>query len=122
MTFKANGALFKNTPEKLQQRLGDRFDPNKAYPLFDGTFSIKEDERLAFATYVMNAPANDRGEIPGKMSGWAKQANSGQSYLSLAIEPDFKTQKAIQEKELAGTAAQSLAKATGGDVVEADLF
>jgi hypothetical protein len=29
MTFKVKGAIFKNTPEKLQQRLGDRFDASK---------------------------------------------------------------------------------------------
>ena len=28
MTFKANGALFKNTPEKLQERFKDRYDPS----------------------------------------------------------------------------------------------
>ena len=122
MTFKANGALFKNTPEKLQQRLGDRYDENKAYPLFDGVFSVKEEERLAFATYVMNADPNERGEIPVKISGWAKQASSGKSYLSLAFEPDYKTQKAIEEKMAAANAAQNLAKATGGEVVEGDLF
>jgi len=122
MTFKANGALFKNTPEKLQQRLGDRYDANRNYPLFDGVFSIKEEDRLAFATYVMNAEPNDRGEIPVKISGWAKQASSGQSYLSLAFEPDYKTQKAIDEKMAAAGAAQSLAQATGGEVIEADLF
>lgn len=122
MTFKANGALFKNTPEKLQQRLGDRYDASKPYPLFDGLFSIKEEDRLAFATYVMNADPNERGEIPVKISGWAKQASSGQSYLSLAFEPDYKTQKAIDEKMAAAGAAQSLAKATGGEVIEGDLF
>jgi hypothetical protein len=122
MTFKANGALFKNTPEKLQQRLGDRFNPNANYPLFDGNFSIKEEDRLAFATYVMNAPVNDRGEIPVKMSGWAKQANSGQSYLSLAIEPDYKTQKAMEEQSATNNAAQSLAKATDGTVLQDDMF
>ena len=126
MTFKANGALFKNTPEKLQQRLGDRYDASKPYPLFDGLFSIKEEDRLAFATYVMNADPNERGEIPVKISGWAKQAEaSGQTYLSLAFEPDYKTQKAIEEKMATAGAAQSLARATGGEVVEAvkgDLF
>jgi hypothetical protein len=122
MSFKANGALFKNTPEKLQQRLGDRFNPNANYPLFDGNFSIKEEDRLAFATYVMNAPVNDRGEIPVKMSGWAKQANSGQSYLSLSIEPDYKTQKAMEEQSATNNAAQSLAKATDGTVLQDDMF
>jgi hypothetical protein len=125
MSFKANGALFKNTPEKLQQRLGDRYDASRNYPAFDGNFSIKEEDRMAFASYVMNANPNDRGEIPVKISGWTKQAASGQNYLSLAFEPDYKTQKAIEEKMAAAGAADSLAKATGGEVIEisdADLF
>jgi hypothetical protein len=126
MTFKANGALFKNTPEKLQERFKDRYDPSRNYPAFDGVFSIKEEDRMAFASYVMNAGANDRGEIPVKISGWTKQAaSSGQNYLSLAFEPDYKTMKAIEEKMAASGAADSLAKATTGQVVEfseADLF
>ena len=126
MTFKANGALFKNTPEKLQERFKDRYDPSRNYPSFDGVFSIKEEDRMAFASYVMNAGANDRGEISVKISGWTKQAaSSGQNYLSLAFEPDYKTMKAIEEKMAASGAADSLAKATGGTVVEiseADLF
>lgn len=124
MTFKANGALFKNTPEKMQARLGDRFNPNANYPLFDGNFTIKEEDRMAFASYVMNAPVNDRGQIPVKLSGWAKPmpSNPGESYLSLAIEPDYKTQKAMEEQGAANNAAQSLAQATGGQVIEADLF
>lgn len=122
MTFKANGALFKNTPEKLQARLGDRFNPNANYPLFDGNFSIKEADRMAFASYVMNAPTNDRGEVPIKMSGWVKEASSGQTYLSLAIEPDYKTQKALEEKGSVADAAQSLAQATGGTVLQSDVF
>ena len=125
MTFKANGALFKNTPEKLQERFKDRYDPSRNYPAFDGVFSIKEEDRMEFASYVMNANPNDRGEIPVKISGWTKQAASGQNYLSLAFEPDYKTMKAIEEKMAAAGAADSLAKATGGTVVEiteVDLF
>jgi len=79
---------------------------------------------MAFAAYVMNAPVNDRGEIPVKISGWAKPMPSDpkQTYLSLAIEPDYKTQKAMEEQGTAINAAQSLAKATGGQVIESDLF
>ena len=125
MTFKANGALFKNTPEKLQERFKDRYDPSRNYPAFDGVFSIKEDDRMEFASYVMNASPNDRGEIPVKISGWTKQAASGQNYLSLAFEPDYKTMKAIEEAAVAPAAAASLAQATGGvvsEITDADLF
>jgi hypothetical protein len=114
MTFKANGALFKNTPEKLQERFKDRYDPNRNYPGYDGVFSIKEEDRMAFANYVMNAAPNERGEIPVKISGWGKQSNAGQTYLSLAFEPDFKTLKALQEAEVLGQATSNFAAATGG--------
>ena len=68
MTFKVKGAIFKNTPEKLQQRLGDRFDASKKYPDVDGVFGIKEEDRMAFASYVMNAEPNDKGEIPVRIT------------------------------------------------------
>jgi len=52
-----------------------------------------------------------------KISGWKKEpAGGGRAYVSMAIEPDYKTQKAIEES--APSAAESLAKATGGTVVE----
>jgi hypothetical protein len=125
MTFKAKGAIFKNTPEKLQQRLGDRYDAGKNYPDVDGVFGIKEEERLAFASYIMNAESNDKGEIVVRITGYNNTSQSGVKYLGLAIEPDFKTLKAIQEREAAQQSAQSLATATGGEVVEVsddDLF
>lgn len=125
MTFKAKGAIFKNTPEKLQQRLGDRYDAGKNYPDVDGVFGIKEEDRMAFASYIMNAAPNDKGEIPVRITGYNNTSASGVKYLGLSIEPDFKTQKAIDERMAAAGAADSLAKATGGtvvDVSESDLF
>lgn len=125
MTFKSKGAIFKNTPEKLQQRLGDRYDAAKKYPDVDGVFGIKEEDRMAFASYIMNAEPNDKGEIPVRITGYNNTSQSGVKYLGLTIEPDFKTQKVIDEKLAAAGAAQSLAKATGGEVVatsEEDLF
>ncbi len=129
MTFKAKGAIFKNTPEKLQQRLGDRYDASKKYPDVDGLFSIKEEDRMAFASYIMNADPNDKGEIPVRSTGYNNTSQSGVKYLGLTIEPDYKTQKAIEEKfaaaQAADNAAASLAQATGGvvvDVVQDDVF
>jgi hypothetical protein len=46
-------------------------------------------------------------------------------YLSIVAKPDYKVQKAIEEAAVLPAAAQSLADATGGVVVEitdADLF
>jgi len=125
MTFKSKGAIFKNTPEKLQQRLGDRYDASKKYPDVDGVFGVKEEDRMAFASYIMNADANDKGEIPVRITGYNNTSQSGVKYLGITIESDFKTQNAIEEKTIATGAAQSLATATGGtvvDVTDGDLF
>ena len=125
MTFKIKGAIFKNTAEKLQQWLGDRYDASKKYPEVDGVFGIKEEDRMAFASYIMNATPNDKGEIPVRITGYNNTSQSGVKYLGLTIEPDFKTQKVIDDKLAAAGAAQSLAKATDGEVVavnEEDLF
>jgi hypothetical protein len=130
MSFKAKGAIFKNTPEKLQQRLGDRYDASKKYPDVDGVFGIKEEDRMAFASYIMNADPNEKGEIPVRITGYNNTSQSGVKYLGLSIEPDYKTQKAIEEKfaaaQAADTAAASLAQATGGvvvqDVTQDDVF
>lgn len=125
MTFKSKGAIFKNTPEKLQQRLGDRYDAGKKYPDVDGVFGIKEEDRLAFASYIMNAALNDKGEIPVRITGYNNTSQSGVKYLGLSIEPDYKTQKVIDDKLAAAGAAESLAKSTDGQVIEVseeDLF
>jgi hypothetical protein len=102
MTFKIKGAIFKNTAEKLQQRLGDRYDASKKYPEVDGVFGIREEDRMAFASYIMNAAVNDKGEVPLRVNGYNNTSqSSGVKYLGLTIEPDFKTLKAIEEALLA---------------------
>lgn len=123
MSFKVNGALFKQTEQSLRKRFGDRYDASKSYPEFDGVLNVPADQAYALAQYLMNAtPQGDRQEIPIKLSGWAKTAASGTKYLSLAAEPDYKTQKAIEDAASAQQAAQSLAQATGGQVVQEDVF
>jgi len=102
MTFKIKGAIFKNTAEKLQQRLGDRYDASKKYPEVDGVFGIREEDRMAFASYIMNAAVNDKGEVPLRVNGYNNTSqSSGVKYLGLTIEPDFKTLKAIDAALLA---------------------
>ena len=102
MTFKIKGAIFKNTAEKLQHRLGNRYDASKKYPDVDGVFGIKEEDRMAFASYIMNAAVNDKGEVPLRVNGYNNTSqSSGVKYLGLTIEPDFKTLKAIEAALLA---------------------
>jgi len=125
MTFKANGALFRNTEEKLRARLGDRFDAGKNYPMYDGVISVPADQAYAMAKYLMDAKPNERDQIPMRISGWRKEpASGGDAYVSMAIEPDYKTMKAIEEAGNAQQAAENLAQATGGQVVtiQADVF
>ena len=52
---------------------------------------------MAFASYIMNAAPNDKGEIPLRVNGYNNTSQSGVKYLGLSIEPDFKTLKAIEE-------------------------
>ena len=124
MTFKIKGAIFKNTAEKLQQRLGDRYDASKKYPEVDGVFGIKEEDRMAFASYIMNAAVNDKGEVPLRVNGYNNTSQGGVKYLGLTIEPDFKTLKAIEEALLAAVppAAAAPANCSVVPASQDDLF
>ena len=126
MSFNVNGALFKQSAAHWQKRMGERYEAGKNYPEFDGVLNVPADQAYALAQYLMNAqPQGDRQEIPVRLSGWAKTANSGVKYLSIVAKPDYKVQKAIEEAAVAPAAAASLAQATGGtvsEVTEADLF
>lgn len=126
MTFKANGALFRQTPEQLQQRLGDRYDPSKNYPEMDGLLNVTKEQVEALVHYLMNAePQGDRQEIPVRISGWTKTANSGKKYVSLQFQPDNKVLKQIQERNTApapvAAAAQQVATAFGGTVIDDEI-
>ncbi len=130
MSFSVNGALFKQSAADWQKRIGDRYEAGKNYPEFDGVLNVPADQAYALAQYLMNAqPVGDRQEIPVRLSGWAKTANSGTKYLSIVAKPDYKVQKAIEDAAAAGQAADAaaanLAQATGGavsEVIDADLF
>lgn len=94
MTFTASGALFQQTAEQLQQRLGDRYDASKNYPQYDGIMNIPADQAYALAQYLMNGqPIGERQEIPVRISGWKKQLNAGKPYLSLSFKPDSRVQQ-----------------------------
>jgi len=95
LTFTASGALFQQTAEQLQQRLGDRYDASKNYPQYDGIMNIPADQAYALAQYLMNGqPIGERQEIPIRISGWKKQSNAGKPYLSLSFKPDSRVQQA----------------------------
>ena len=125
MTFNASGALFQQTAEQLQQRLGERYDASKNYPNYDGILNVPADQAYALAQYLMNAqPIGDRNEIPIRISGWRKQSNAGKPYLSLSFKPDNRVQQAAPAPAAAPPvvqqAAQQVANAFNGTVLPVD--
>ncbi len=123
MTFTASGALFQQTAEQLQQRLGDRYDASKNYPQYDGIMNIPADQAYALAQYLMNGqPIGERQEIPVRISGWKKQSNAGKPYLSLSFKPDSRVQQVAPAPAVATPppvvqqAAQQVATAFNGVV------
>ena len=143
MEFKFNSNIFKNSPEDQQRLYGDKYDPNKNYPVFTGTASIPKKELAALVEYLHWALRTelktdsylDDVVVPVKISGWQKESKSGKKFLSLSYTPDYKTLMAAKEKrdtEIADTqeimqhqqtldkAAASLAQGTAGSVVKPD--
>lgn len=143
MEFKFSSSIFKNSPEDQQRLYGDKYDPNKNYPVFTGTASIPKKELAALVEYFNGALLTelkhdsylDDVVVPIKISGWQKESKNGKKFLSLAYTPDYKTMMAAREaKEAAEIAAHqstidqdasNLAAATGGSVVpmqQEDIF
>ena len=143
MEFKFNSNIFKNSPEDQQRLYGDKYDPNKNYPVFTGTASIAKKDLPAFVEYLHWALRTelktdsylDDEVIPIKISGWQKESKNGKKFLSLAYSPDYKTMMAAREAKEAfeiaahqdsiDETAANLAKSTGGVVVQTqqeDIF
>lgn len=143
MEFKFSSNIFKNSVEDQQRLYGEKYDPNKNYPVFTGTAGIPKSQLQEFVAYLHWALRTDELKhddylddliVPIKISGWQKESRTGKKFLSLAYSPDYKTLKAAQEArdaaELADTqeimqhqqsldkAAASLAQGTAGTVVK----
>ena len=143
MNFKFNGNVFKNTAEDHARIYGENYDPSKNYPGFTGTIEIPKGQLQELVTYLHyacqtelkhNDYLNDE-VVPVKMSGWAKTSETtGRTYLGLSFEPDYKTKMAALEAQQTEAAkatpapspvdqgAQAIAAATGGQVVETEVF
>ena len=137
MNFKFFANVFKNTVEDHKQTYGENYDPGKNYPAFTGYVEIPKSQLQMHVAYLHyscqtelkhNDYLNDE-VVPMKVVGWPKTSANGKTYLSLQFEPDYKTMKAAEEAQRAEAAkaapaappvdqaAQSLAAATGGDVI-----
>lgn len=148
MEFKFNSSVFKVSPDQHKEQKGDKYDPSKNYPNFEGTLSIPKGQLYALVEYLQYASGTelkhdsyiDDAVIPIKVAGWAKESASGKKYLSLQYAPNYKTllaakeakeaqaiaahSETLQEQQPAqttDTAAASLAQGTAGTVVE-DIF
>jgi len=121
-SFSVNGALFPQTADDMKARMKDRYDASKNYPTADGVVNIPADQAFALADYILQGKPNDRNEIPLAISGWKKQSASGKTYISLSFKPHYKYEKNTEGTEACSVnaAAQSVAKATDGSVI--DIF
>lgn len=123
-SFSVNGALFNQPIEEVKKRMGDRFEPQKAYAQYEGVVNIPADQAYALAEYIMQGkPLGERNEIPLAIGGWKRQSASGKTYLSLSFKPHYKYEKNAEGSEASSVnaAAKSLAKATDGNVAD-DFF
>ena len=142
MEFKFSSNIFKNSVEDQQRLYGDKYDPNKNYPVFTGTAGIPKSQLQEFVSYLHWALRTELKHddylddviVPIKISGWQKESRNGKKFLSLAYAPDYKTMMAARDAkeaaELADTqeimehqqsldkAAASLAQGTAGTVVK----
>lgn len=100
MSFKINLSIYKSDY------------PDSKTPYYGG-MSFKADELKAFVTWLSKQKPNENGYIELKAKGWKRETRNGKPYISVLAEPPV---------EPATEAAQSLAGAMDGEVIEADLF
>ena len=52
MEFKVNLALFKATEDSLKARYGDKYDPSKKYPQYNGTMQVTQMDIVKMVNYL----------------------------------------------------------------------
>ena len=110
MSFKLNLSIFKST--KPESKVD-----------FSGMMNVKVEELDAFCAFVMSQTPDQYGSVQVPISGWKKTSQKGLAYVSAVAQPprDWVPPAAAAQ---ATAAAQNLAAATDGVVVELepDLF
>ena len=53
MEFKVNLALFKATEDSLKARYGDKYDPSKKYPQYNGTMQVTQMDIVKMVNYLL---------------------------------------------------------------------
>ena len=108
MSFKLNLSIFKST------KPDSKID-------FSGMMNVKVEDLDAFCAFVMSETPDQYGCVQVPISGWKKTSSKGLAYVSAVAQPPRDWVPPVT----AQSAAQSLAAATDGVVVEiaeADLF
>ena len=108
MSFKLNLSIFKST------KPDSKVD-------FSGMMNVKVEELDAFCAFVMSQTPDQYGSVQVPISGWKKTSQKGLAYVSAVAQPP---RDWVPPQAAATAAAQSLAAATDGVVVELepDLF
>ena len=104
MEFKVNLALFKSTEESLKARYGEKYDPSKKYPQYSGSMQLPEMEIIKMVEYLQKATPersdyHPEGAVTVRASAYVNTSKSGLQYLSINLEPDYKTLMAIKETD-----------------------
>lgn len=107
MEFKVNLALFKSTEESLKARYKEKYDPSKKYPQYSGNMQVTQMDIVKMVNYLQKAKPeatdyNPEGVVTVRAVGYINTSKSGLQYLSINLEPDYKTLKAIEEAEMSG--------------------
>ena len=108
MEFKVNLALFKSTEESLKARYKEKYDPSKKYPQYSGNMQVTQMDIVKMVNYLQKARPeatdyNPEGVVTVRAVGYINTSKSGLQYLSINLEPDYKTLKAIEEAEMSGS-------------------
>ena len=104
MEFKVNLALFKSTEEGNKKFYGDKYDPSKPYPQYTGNIQFTEMDIIKMIEYLQKATPertdfHPEGSVTVKASAYVNTSKSGLQYLSINLEPDYKTLMAIKETD-----------------------
>ena len=105
MTFKLNLSIFKST------KPDSKVD-------FTGMMNVKVDELDAFCAFVMSQTPDQYGSVQVPISGWKKTSQKGLAYVSAVAQPPRDWVPPVS----AQSAAQNLAQAVDGEVLDVDLF
>ena len=108
MEFKVNLALFKSTEESLKARYKEKYDPSKKYPQYSGNMQVTQMDIVKMVNYLQKAKPeatdyNPEGVVTVRAVGYINTSKSGLQYLSINLEPEYKTLKAIEEAEMSGS-------------------